>query len=513
MSEHTADQSPGRLGHGTHLFVPVDDLGNALAFYANGLGYTVKFRDSDRFALLSNDAHSLALAAGDETLGLTAPGLMVRVADVEQAAAELLASGGTVLSPPISGEHETRAAAASADGTPLVLYTPNPRPGPPDDPSPKAPASRVDPDAFRGVMGHFASGVTVITVRHEGREYGITANAVSSLSLEPPMLLVCLNLRSTTQQAVAGSRSFVVNILRERQSSLAQRFAQRRSDKFDGVPTETGTLGHPVLVDVLAHLECEVVEDLIAGTHRVFLAEVVDAKARSGAPLAYFRGIFGRFGLAQDDGTHDHLRRLVLGREMPLDERLDPAALAGSLSVPISAVHYGLARMVSEGLVVRDPEHGYLQRALDAETADAAFAAKLVIDLGVADIVDGRADPRLLAELTQRADLAAQQVSEGRITDVDAYIKASVDFQEGVIRLADNPLLVEAYRRLSIAEIVAPALAHHSPSRTRLVEGRRQLVDAYAAGDVPMIRDVIMRQYELARDAQRAAIEHAGGRL
>src|SRR5688572_11198311 len=103
-------------------------------------------------------------------------------------------------------------------------------------------------ETFRHVIGHFASGVTVITTRSGDEDHGATASAVSSLSLDPPMLLVCLNMKSVTQEAIHASRVFGVNILDEDQGELAQRFAMPRGgDKFAGVDVERGDGGVPLL--------------------------------------------------------------------------------------------------------------------------------------------------------------------------------------------------------------------------------------------------------------------------
>jgi len=151
---------------------------------------------------------------------------------------------------------------------------------------------RLSSEEFRDIIGRFASGVTVITAQHEDRPFGTTASAVSSLSLEPPMLLVCLNKASSTGQAIAAARHFAVNILGEDQADAAMRFAGK-GDKFAGARIAHGEMGEPLLADALANLECRVVEEVTGGTHSVFLAEVEHATGRQGAPLAYFRGQFG----------------------------------------------------------------------------------------------------------------------------------------------------------------------------------------------------------------------------
>ncbi|MED3562520.1 flavin reductase family protein [Bacillus xiapuensis] len=153
----------------------------------------------------------------------------------------------------------------------------------------------VEKEKFRHVIGHFASGVSIITVNHQEVDFGITASAVSSLSLEPPMLLVCVNKSTGTCHAITEEGSFTVNILAENQEELALQFARANTDKFNSVSFNYGKLGNPVLENTLAQLECRVVEEVAGGTHSVFLAEVVKAHSVEGDPLVYFRGKFGQF--------------------------------------------------------------------------------------------------------------------------------------------------------------------------------------------------------------------------
>jgi flavin reductase (DIM6/NTAB) family NADH-FMN oxidoreductase RutF len=149
-------------------------------------------------------------------------------------------------------------------------------------------------EEFRDVIGRFASGVTVVTTTDDGRALGTTASAVSSLSLEPPMLLACLNRTSETGQAIGRAGVYGVSVLAEDCHDLAARFARKGDDKFDGVEVEAGHLGVPLLTRALATVECRVVERATGGTHVVFLAEVEHATGRAGRPLLYFRGAFGR---------------------------------------------------------------------------------------------------------------------------------------------------------------------------------------------------------------------------
>jgi flavin reductase (DIM6/NTAB) family NADH-FMN oxidoreductase RutF len=163
-------------------------------------------------------------------------------------------------------------------------------------------ATTLASEQFRDVIGHFATGVTVVTAWEDGHPVGTTANAVSSLCLEPPMLVVCLNEQSATGAAIARCGAFGVSILAEGQDEVARRFATKAPDKFSGVPMTTGAAGQPLLAEALAHLECRVSERVRAGTHTVFLADVEGATRGTGAPLAYFRGRFGRLELAPVGG-------------------------------------------------------------------------------------------------------------------------------------------------------------------------------------------------------------------
>ncbi|WP_257350970.1 flavin reductase family protein [Pseudalkalibacillus decolorationis] len=153
----------------------------------------------------------------------------------------------------------------------------------------------VDPEVFRNVIGHFASGVSIITVRNNDVDFGITASAVSSVSLEPPMLLVCVNKSTGTCHAISEAGTFTVNILSENQKELGLQFARANTDKFSGVDLSYGELGNALLNNTLAQIECRVVEEVKGGTHSVFLAEVSKAHAATGDPLVYFNGKFGQF--------------------------------------------------------------------------------------------------------------------------------------------------------------------------------------------------------------------------
>jgi flavin reductase (DIM6/NTAB) family NADH-FMN oxidoreductase RutF len=161
-----------------------------------------------------------------------------------------------------------------------------------DQTAPPAPTA-VDEIAFREAIGHFATGVTVITTLYEDKPAGMTASAVASLSLDPVLLLVCIANRLPTHTAIEGARCFVVNVLGEGQEELALRFARPAPDKFAGVPLDPA---HelPVLEDAIAYFLCDVHESFPGGDHSIFTGLVRDCGAKPGRqPLLYFRSGFG----------------------------------------------------------------------------------------------------------------------------------------------------------------------------------------------------------------------------
>jgi flavin reductase (DIM6/NTAB) family NADH-FMN oxidoreductase RutF len=147
----------------------------------------------------------------------------------------------------------------------------------------------IDDAGFKLAMSHFASGVTVVTTEHEGHQYGMTVASFASLSLHPPLVLVCIEKSVKTHDAIVGAGKFGVSILAHEQSAISNKFASRSDDKFTGVEVENGPLGVPLIAGAITTLECRLHEQLAGGDHSIFVGEVVEAQTRDGAPLLYFR--------------------------------------------------------------------------------------------------------------------------------------------------------------------------------------------------------------------------------
>ena len=238
----------------------------------------------------------------------------------------------------------------------------------------------VDQDVFRRVVSHFASGVTIITTGEEGTMYGTTASAVSSLSMDPPMMLVCLNRSSSTHDAIKRSGVFAINILAEGQGELAYRFASKRIvDRFEGVDHVVAANGVPVLDGTLASIVCETEELAKGGTHTVFLARVVAAASGDGEPLTYFRGKFGRLERVQEHEVYLRVRQWVLSRPLAPGQPIDEAELALQLDADGAYVRNALIRLMTESLVGRDddgPSHPRADHAPSSSTASSTGAPR-----------------------------------------------------------------------------------------------------------------------------------------
>src|ERR1700742_4465896 len=149
----------------------------------------------------------------------------------------------------------------------------------------------VSKDEFRSVMSRFASGVTVVTSKGEDdKPNGLTVSAFASLSLEPPLVLICIDKRASIHALLTAGRHFAVNVLNEDQEILSRHFASRDVERFSGIGYTDGVTGVPLLNDVLAAIECRIVDTYPGGDHTIVVGEVEHGGVKDGKPLAYFRG-------------------------------------------------------------------------------------------------------------------------------------------------------------------------------------------------------------------------------
>lgn len=152
-----------------------------------------------------------------------------------------------------------------------------------------------DSSHFREVLGHFCSGVTVITAVDGGEPVGFACQSFQSLSLDPPMVSFAPSRTSTTWPRIRSAGRFAANVLAEGQDALCKSFAVSGGDKFAGVDWSESLGGSPILDGALAWVDCEIVQEVDAGDHVLVLGRVLDLGAPiDGRPLLFFRGKFGR---------------------------------------------------------------------------------------------------------------------------------------------------------------------------------------------------------------------------
>ena len=150
------------------------------------------------------------------------------------------------------------------------------------------PVSSAD---FRSALSRFASGVTVVTTKDESRkQFGITVSAFCSVSLEPPLVLICIEKMAGSHHAFEQSGRFTVNILADNESALSEHFASLIEDKFAGIDFAVDEHGIPILQGSIATLQCSLFKSLDGGDHSIFIGLVDHVIVRDAEPLIYFRG-------------------------------------------------------------------------------------------------------------------------------------------------------------------------------------------------------------------------------
>ncbi len=151
----------------------------------------------------------------------------------------------------------------------------------------------INREEFRAALGRFASGVTVVTTKDsDGNFFGITVSAFSSVSIEPPLILVCIDRKAGSHHAFQETKTFIVNILHENQQAISNQFASKLEDKFAGIEYTHGIENIPILQGALVNLECRLKDTFESGDHTIFVGEIENAIINEGNPLVYFNGSY-----------------------------------------------------------------------------------------------------------------------------------------------------------------------------------------------------------------------------
>jgi flavin reductase (DIM6/NTAB) family NADH-FMN oxidoreductase RutF len=158
----------------------------------------------------------------------------------------------------------------------------------------------IDPALQRRIMGRYTTGVTLVTTRYgEGdRIWGMTANSFTSLSLDPPLVLLTVDRRNSMYEYILQGHCFAVNILTTHQEAISHRFAMRGPKDFADIPLTVAETGAPILVGALGYLDCRLIQNIAAGDHDIFIGEIVTGAIQDGQPLLFYDGKYTRLALS-----------------------------------------------------------------------------------------------------------------------------------------------------------------------------------------------------------------------
>lgn len=154
----------------------------------------------------------------------------------------------------------------------------------------------IDTMHFRRTMSHFATGVAILTTAHAGKRYGMTINSLTSVSLDPAQVLVCINAGSPTGEAIKNSGYFGISLLNESQTHASRSFVGPTAERFEAVSSTDHETGVPLIDGALANLVCRVENIFVSGDHEIAIGEVIHcAHTSAGEPLVFFGGRYGKF--------------------------------------------------------------------------------------------------------------------------------------------------------------------------------------------------------------------------
>lgn len=373
------------------------------------------------------------------------------------------------------------------------------------------PHELVNQSVFRDVAGYFTTGVTVITTVSGDMPAGTTASAVASLSMDPPMMLVCLNRTSATHDLVVESGVFGVNIMAQDQNGTAMAFARKGTDKFAGIAWSPAPNGVPMIDGSLATIACRVVETATGGTHTVFMGEVIDASTHPGQPLTYYRGIFGRFEHDAGEKAYQGLRQHILRRETPVRALLDPTLLGEQLRSRPEYIHQAFVRLESEGLVVRASDGSVSVAPITPDLAHGFFAAQAAIEAGVIDTYLPHAREDQLEELREARATLVASVQTPTSMDLAGYLDAVRLFHRRLISLSPSAQLLGAYEELSTTSLWFHILPQGERAQMLDHANLFDLANAVVHRDSAAARAAVHRHLGVVNDIAARAIAARGG--
>lgn len=368
----------------------------------------------------------------------------------------------------------------------------------------------VDAGIFRNVVGHFASGVTVITTVVDGVPYGTTASAVSSLSMEPPMMLACLNRSSSSHDKVVAAGIFGINILAEDQGDLAFHFGRKGGDKFATVAHSLSPEGVPLIDGALATIVCRVAETATGGTHTVFLGLAMRAEAHERQPLAYYRGTMGRLEPVKELAAYKAARDWVLLRRTALGNPLDIVEIAAETRAEVDHIGNALVKLESEHLVFRSPDGAFQPSPITAELTDSTYDSRATIESGIIASHLGKITDDVVGELRRITEELGRLRQESE-TDLKDFLALNVTYHDTLVGVAGSNQLTDSFRRLGVGTVWRQALNGEEWARKLDHTHVVALTEALAARDSVAAQAALAAHTAFGKALAREVVARHGG--
>jgi DNA-binding GntR family transcriptional regulator len=307
-------------------------------------------------------------------------------------------------------------------------------------------------------LDHFDRARAALTVAYGGTMLGTLARTVGRVSADPPRVMVALEAHPQIVRAVEQVGSFALNLIDESEDRL-DRLTGDAAIELDGMTVIRGTSGHPLLSDSVAQLECSVHDAVSAGGLRIYVADVTDACARGGASLAGIDGDLRNFVASRDDATYHELRRAILERRFPLEDDIRVQDVVAQLEVTLANVTYALSRLAHEGLVMRRTSERFVVTPVDESLIVTLLHARRILMRGITDCLVTQLTE---AEIASVLEAALETRRPAGTSDVgmenDRSVRVFQTFNELVVGLAGNSVLLDTYRRLSVPTVMGRIL-------------------------------------------------------
>jgi len=368
----------------------------------------------------------------------------------------------------------------------------------------------------RHALDHFDRAHAAVTVSFGGTMLGTAARTVGRVSPDPPRVMVAVEAHPQIVAAIDRVGSFALSLIGDDDSQLVRRLTSDAEIVLDGITVVRGRSGHPLLVDSLAQLECAVLDAaVVAGLH-IYVADVTDACARAGASLDGIDGDLRNFVASRDDATYLEIRRAILARRLPLADDILVQDVVEQLDVDPANVTYALARLAHEGLVIRRTSDRYVVTPVDETLIVTLLHARRILMMGITDcliseLTDAEIESVLDAALATRRPAGTSDVG----MENDHSVRVFQNFNEVVVGLAGNSVLLDTYQRLSVPTVMGRVLwrVDWSTLHDELSDHALEFARALAVRDRDGAIRAIRAFNDCVQDYGVGVLRSSGGRL